>query len=149
MTVGSQIVKQLEDRGWIEVIGYRDAPGRPGLYATTRQFLDDLGVGSLDALPPIDALALGEARALEASHGGIAGAAVQAGLPLEALEAEADGPSDDPGADGDQIADADAGSEARSTEAFAAPLAIESTPQGGAGAAHLAPEPGSPADTTA
>jgi segregation and condensation protein B len=62
--VGSQIVKQLEDRGWIEAIGHRDAPGRPSLFATTRQFLDDLGLASLDqlptlegGLPPSDALA--------------------------------------------------------------------------------------------
>ena len=54
VTVSSQIVKQLEDRGWIEVIGYREAPGRPGLYATTRQFLDDLGLASLDELPVLD-----------------------------------------------------------------------------------------------
>jgi segregation and condensation protein B len=54
VTVSSPIVKQLEDRGWIEAIGYREAPGRPALYATTRQFLDDLGLASLDELPPID-----------------------------------------------------------------------------------------------
>ena len=54
VTVSSQIVKQLEDRGWIESIGYREAPGRPALYATTRQFLDDLGLASLDQLPPIE-----------------------------------------------------------------------------------------------
>jgi segregation and condensation protein B len=54
VTVSSQIVKQLEDRGWIEPIGYREAPGRPALYATTRQFLDDLGLQSLSQLPPID-----------------------------------------------------------------------------------------------
>jgi segregation and condensation protein B len=54
VTVSSNIVKQLEDRGWIEAIGYREAPGRPALYATTRQFLDDLGLASLDQLPPID-----------------------------------------------------------------------------------------------
>ena len=53
VTVSTQIVKQLEDRGWIEAIGYREAPGRPGLYATTKQFLDDLGLASLDQLPPI------------------------------------------------------------------------------------------------
>ena len=52
--VGSQIVKQLEDRGWIEAIGHRDAPGRPSLFATTRQFLDDLGLGSLDQLPTLE-----------------------------------------------------------------------------------------------
>jgi segregation and condensation protein B len=74
--VGSQIIKQLEDRGWIEAIGHRDAPGRPSLFATTRQFLDDLGLASLDQLPtleggqaPTDALAdlqpslLGEVQA--------------------------------------------------------------------------------------
>jgi segregation and condensation protein B len=54
VTVSSQIVKTLEDRGWIEVIGHRDAPGRPALFATTRQFLDDLGLRSLGELPPLD-----------------------------------------------------------------------------------------------
>lgn len=54
VTVSSQIVKQLEDRGWIEVIGHRDAPGRPGLYATTRQFLNDLSLQSLQQLPALD-----------------------------------------------------------------------------------------------
>ncbi len=54
VTVSSQIVKQLEDRGWIEAVGHREAPGRPALYATTRQFLDDLGLASLDQLPPLE-----------------------------------------------------------------------------------------------
>ncbi len=54
VTVSSQIVKQLEDRGWIEAIGFREGPGRPALYATTRQFLDDLGLASLDQLPPLE-----------------------------------------------------------------------------------------------
>ena len=54
VAVGSPIVKQLEDRGWIETIGHREAPGRPALYATTRPFLDDLGVASLDQLPALD-----------------------------------------------------------------------------------------------
>jgi len=53
VTVSSQIVKTLEDRGWIEVIGHRDAPGRPALLGTTRQFLDDLGLRALDELPPV------------------------------------------------------------------------------------------------
>jgi len=51
VTVASQIVKQLEDRGWVEVIGYRESPGRPALLATTKQFLDDLGLASLEQLP--------------------------------------------------------------------------------------------------
>ena len=51
VTINSQILKQLEDRGWVEVIGHRETVGRPGLYATTRQFLADLGLASLDQLP--------------------------------------------------------------------------------------------------
>jgi segregation and condensation protein B len=51
VTIGSQILKQLEDRGWVEVIGHRETVGRPSLFATTRQFLDDLGLASLDQLP--------------------------------------------------------------------------------------------------
>jgi segregation and condensation protein B len=54
VVVSSQIMKQLEDRNWIEAIGHRDAPGRPALYATTRQFLDDLGLASLDQLPLLE-----------------------------------------------------------------------------------------------
>ena len=55
VTISSTIIKQLEDRGWVEVIGHRETVGRPALYATTRQFLDDLGLASLDALPALDA----------------------------------------------------------------------------------------------
>lgn len=51
VTVNSLTVKQLEDRGWIEVIGHRDTVGRPALLATTRHFLDDFGLESLDQLP--------------------------------------------------------------------------------------------------
>ena len=54
VTVSSQIVRTLEDRGWIEVLGYRDAPGRPALLGTTRQFLDDLGLKALDELPELE-----------------------------------------------------------------------------------------------
>ena len=54
VTVSSQIIKQLEDRGWIDAIGYREAPGRPALYATTKQFLDDLGLASLEQLPMLE-----------------------------------------------------------------------------------------------
>ena len=54
VTINALIIKQLEDRGWIEVIGHREAPGRPALFATTRQFLDDLGLASLDQLPVLD-----------------------------------------------------------------------------------------------
>ncbi|WP_439519205.1 SMC-Scp complex subunit ScpB [Hydrogenophaga sp.] len=54
VTINSLIIKQLEDRGWIEVIGHRETVGRPALFATTRQFLDDLGLSSLDQLPPLE-----------------------------------------------------------------------------------------------
>ena len=62
VTVSANIIKQLEDRGWVEVIGHRDAPGRPALFATTRTFLDDLGLAALDALPPAWAAASGMRR---------------------------------------------------------------------------------------
>ena len=51
VTINAMIIKRLEDRGWIEVIGHRESAGRPALFATTRQFLDDLGITSLDQLP--------------------------------------------------------------------------------------------------
>lgn len=54
VTVSTQIIRTLEDRGWIEVLGYRDAPGRPALLGTTRQFLDDLGLKALDDLPRLE-----------------------------------------------------------------------------------------------
>lgn len=54
VVVASQIVKQLEDRGWIEAIGHRETPGRPALYATTKDFLDDLGLASLEQLPALE-----------------------------------------------------------------------------------------------
>ncbi len=56
VTINSLLLKQLEDRGWVEVIGHREAPGRPALFATTRQFLDDLGLSSLGDLPPLEAM---------------------------------------------------------------------------------------------
>lgn len=56
VTINSAIIKQLEDRGWIEVIGYRETVGRPALFATTRTFLDDLGLAALEALPPLEAV---------------------------------------------------------------------------------------------
>ena len=54
VTINSLVLKQLEDRGWVEVIGHRETVGRPALFATTRQFLDDLGLASLDQLPVYD-----------------------------------------------------------------------------------------------
>jgi len=54
VTVSPNIIKTLESRNWIDVVGHRDAPGRPALYATTKTFLDDLGLRSLEELPPLE-----------------------------------------------------------------------------------------------
>ena len=56
VTVSSGVLKALEGRGWIEVVGHREVPGRPALYATTKTFLDDLALRSLDELPALDDL---------------------------------------------------------------------------------------------
>jgi segregation and condensation protein B len=57
VTVSSQIIQTLENRGWIDTVGHRETPGRPALYATTRRFLDDLGLRSLQELPPLEEVA--------------------------------------------------------------------------------------------
>jgi len=57
VAVNTQIIRTLEERGWIEVVGHKEVPGRPGLYATTRQFLSDLGLRALSELPPLPELA--------------------------------------------------------------------------------------------
>src|SRR6478736_3632602 len=57
VVVSTQIIQTLENRGWIDVVGHRETPGRPALYATTRKFLDDLGLRSLEELPPLEEIA--------------------------------------------------------------------------------------------
>jgi segregation and condensation protein B len=57
VAVSTQIIQALENRGWIDAVGQRETPGRPSLYATTRQFLDDLGLRSLQELPPLEEIA--------------------------------------------------------------------------------------------
>ncbi|MEX3628552.1 MAG: SMC-Scp complex subunit ScpB [Burkholderia sp.] len=104
VTVNTQIVKQLEDRGWIEVIGHRDVPGRPALYATTKQFLDDLGLKALDDLPALEepaahleasllAQASMECNEVEAGEAGLVAIdSAASGEPLQASsEGEAEG----------------------------------------------------------
>lgn len=53
VSVSPNVIKTLESRGWVDVVGHRDTPGRPALLATTRRFLDDLGLRSLSELPPL------------------------------------------------------------------------------------------------
>ena len=57
VTVSGQIIQTLENRGWIDAVGQRETPGRPALYATTRKFLDDLGLHTLEELPPLEEIA--------------------------------------------------------------------------------------------
>jgi segregation and condensation protein B len=57
VVVSTQIIQALENRGWIDIVGHRETPGRPALYATTRTFLDDLGLRSLQELPPLEEIA--------------------------------------------------------------------------------------------
>lgn len=81
VVVASQIIKQLEDRGWIDVIGHRETPGRPALYATTKAFLDDLGLASLEQLPALDVGS--EPPAFEALQGQLLADAAE--VPAEVL----------------------------------------------------------------
>jgi len=73
VTVSANAIRALEARGWIDVVGHRDAPGRPALYATTKTFLDDLGLRSLQELPPLEEIAKSlelAAPAAEPTHAG-------------------------------------------------------------------------------
>ncbi len=101
VTINSLLIKQLEDRGWVEVIGHREAAGRPALYATTRQFLDDLGLKSLDQLPLLESVAnqsgvfgalvesAGETLAMSAVEEPVAGdEKMQLDMPLEPVNPE-------------------------------------------------------------
>jgi segregation and condensation protein B len=106
VTINSMILKQLEDRGWVEVIGHRETVGRPGLYATTRQFLDDLGLESLDQLPTMDSAA-GQASMLAQIEFGLAApVASEEGVP-GAVGLAADLEAQLPGADARHPADSE------------------------------------------
>jgi segregation and condensation protein B len=76
VTVSSNILKSLETRGWIDVVGHREVPGRPQLYATTKAFLDDLNLRSLEELPPLDDL------------GGLVESAPSGGQPAESSDGQ-------------------------------------------------------------
>jgi len=105
VTVSSNILKTLEGRGWIDVIGHRDVPGRPALYATTKQFLDDLNLRSLQDLPSLDQFVVNEQMLL-----------TEAMMPALETEPEEEGaeetPQEIPQDIQDQSEEADAGTAA-------------------------------------
>lgn len=146
VTVNSLIIKQLEDRGWIEVIGHRETVGRPALFATTRQFLDDLGLQSLDQLPMLEETQAQQSlfKALDGEEGepaavpevGAEDAQHQKGVEAsESVEVAAD-------ADADADADAAAESDAAESEILRAPDeedGAEELPESDAGPVAQAP----------
>jgi len=108
VTVSAPVIKTLEDRGWVETIGHREAPGRPSLLATTRAFLDDLGLRSLEELPALETadpsaalfeLQFAEGRAAGAAPAGAAsddasGVASAAAPAAASADTDTDTPSD-------------------------------------------------------
>jgi segregation and condensation protein B len=98
VVVSTQVIKALEDRGWIDAVGYREVPGRPALFGTTKAFLDDLGLLSLEELPPLDQL-----RELDA----VAGLEGMAPAPAHAApEARADADAAMEAPENDEVRDA-------------------------------------------
>ncbi|HYD80490.1 MAG TPA: SMC-Scp complex subunit ScpB [Paucimonas sp.] len=95
VTVNSQTIKMLEDRGWIEAVGHRDVPGRPSLFATTKQFLDDLGLTSLDQLPPLQQVAKEDAPPGAVPEMQALGAGLEASLGQEVIVFADDAQSED------------------------------------------------------
>ena len=144
VVVNSQIIRQLEDRGWVEVIGHREAPGRPALLATTKQFLDDLGLSSLDQLPPLSA----QGEGMQALDG------LQQRLPV--FEAGAAEPAPSDGVPSDDVPAEDAVEEATGEpvgasavtepplEAESGPTAAARTPDAGAEGRQPAAAPQAP-----
>jgi len=108
VAVNSQTIKMLEDRGWIDVIGHREVVGRPALLGTTKQFLDDLGLGTLSQLPPLEQVAeMPDGRGMAALEAALQenfdkAAATAAGQEADAPPLAADGPDHDHALPGQQ-----------------------------------------------
>jgi segregation and condensation protein B len=151
VTASANVIKTLEERGWIETIGHREAPGRPGLLATTRAFLDDFGLRSLQELPPIGAdAATPNARfELPFPQDAARPAAVDGGPPADtATLGMFDTADSDDGDDGDHGAatgdaghgpEAPAGAQHEGAPADAAQAAAETAAQAGSAASAAQP----------
>ena len=94
VTVSPNIIRSLEQRGWIDIVGHREVPGRPALYATTRTFLDDLGLRSLQELPPLEEIA----RTLELDDAPTQAESPEAGTAV--AQPQVLGPAAEPATDG-------------------------------------------------
>jgi segregation and condensation protein B len=111
VTVTTDIIKKLEERGWIDVVGHRDVPGRPALYATTKSFLDDLGLRTLQELPPLEEIARNfeltpnqtpsQQQPAEQAEEAELAAATEAGEPATGAAEAASGASPQSAGDGD------------------------------------------------
>jgi segregation and condensation protein B len=97
VVVSANIIKTLEARGWIDVVGHREVPGRPALYATTKSFLDDLNLRSLEELPPLEDLGALVDTTGDAELPLAEVAADSAGDAQEISEAAAESPDEDAG----------------------------------------------------
>jgi segregation and condensation protein B len=91
VSVSAAILKTLESRGWIDAVGHREVPGRPALFATTRRFLDDLGLRSLDELPPLD-----ELGTLVEAEGAVQSELAMASVPAQETAGSVASPEDAP-----------------------------------------------------
>ncbi|HET7369912.1 MAG TPA: SMC-Scp complex subunit ScpB [Gammaproteobacteria bacterium] len=102
VSVSSNIMKTLQDRGWVRVVGHRDVPGRPALYATTREFLDYFGLKSLDELPTLAELRDIDSINVEIDFDGPEGAVAEA-VAEQSAEAEAESEAPSEGDDADDM----------------------------------------------
>lgn len=132
VTVNTQVIKQLEDRSWVEVIGHRDVPGRPALYATTKQFLDDLGLKALDELPPLEDPTTQNAAELLAQH------AIEFPEDASLVEAANDSGAEGHGADADvdSARDADAEPPASTQDGAPSPADVQQSADASGESAH-------------
>jgi len=101
VAVSTNVVKSLEDRQWVEVVGHRETPGRPALYATTKTFLDDLGLRSLSELPPLSELDASHLLEIPDATAEAAEAQFALASPILAPTADRPGAAAEPGAAAD------------------------------------------------